>query len=66
MAEDRSQHWLTIEEVAQELKVHPETVRRYIRAKALKAVKFGNRGGYRIREQDLQMFIEGKQKEQAA
>ncbi|HLW01576.1 MAG TPA: helix-turn-helix domain-containing protein [Ktedonobacterales bacterium] len=65
MAQERSGPLLTVEEVAQRLNLHVESVRRYIRSKELKAVKFGNRGGYRITEEDLQAFI-AKKKEEGA
>lgn len=33
--------WLTVEEIAQELKLHPDTIRDYIRKKQLSAFRFG-------------------------
>ena len=51
---------LTVDEVARRLKVHPETVRRWLRADQLHGVRFGGkRTGYRIRMSDLQLFISG-------
>jgi excisionase family DNA binding protein len=51
---------LTVDEVARRLKVHPETVRRWLRADQLRGVQFGGkRTGYRIRMSDLQLFISG-------
>ena len=47
---------LTVEEVAREIKVHPETVRAWIRSRELVAVDIG--GKYRVTRGDLHKFIE--------
>lgn len=52
---------LTVEEVARRLDLHEETIRRYLQRGLLKGVKFGNRGGWRIKEGDLQAFIDRMQ-----
>ena len=50
---------LTVAEVAQKLKTTPATVLRWIRERRLPAFKpGGDRMGYRIRESDLQAFID--------
>jgi excisionase family DNA binding protein len=48
---------LDVETVAEELGVHRETVRKWIREKQLNAVNLGRRGGYRIRRSDLNEFL---------
>lgn len=48
---------LTVNEVAKELKVHPQTVYRWIYDKKLKAVKID--GIIRIKEKDYEKFIKG-------
>ncbi len=48
---------LGVEKVAEELGVHVDTVRKWIREKQLRAVKLGRRGGYRIRRSDLNEFL---------
>ena len=49
-----------VDDVARRLKVHPETVRRYLRAGQLRGVQFGGkRTGYRVRMSDLELFISG-------
>ena len=48
---------LTVDEVATRLNLHPETIRRYLQRGLLKGVKFGNRGGWRIKEADLDDFM---------
>jgi len=48
---------LTVEDVAAELQVHVVTVRRWLRAKKLRAAAYVSRQlGYRIRRQDLETF----------
>jgi excisionase family DNA binding protein len=46
----------TVEEVAEELRVHPETVRQWIREGELDAFDTGR--GYRISRKDLDDFIQ--------
>lgn len=48
---------LAVEKVAEELGVHVDTVRKWIREKQLRAVKLGRRGGYRIRRSDFHEFL---------
>ena len=47
---------LTVEQVAERLQVHEETVRVWIRRKQLNAVQIGNE--YRITPADLRDYIE--------
>ena len=47
---------LTIDEVAAELKLHPDTIRRYIREGKLKQTKVGGTA-IRIRRSELDKFI---------
>lgn len=47
---------LTVEEVAQSLKVRRETIRRYIKKGYLKAVMLPG-GDYRLRERDIQKLL---------
>ena len=51
-----STNWMTVEQIAQDLQVHPTTVREWIRNKKLKAAKFGR--DYRIKREDYEKFIE--------
>jgi chromosome partitioning protein len=60
MEEINSDNWLTIKEITTRLKLHPNTVARYIQEGKLKGVKVGK--GYRVRETDLTAFI-GEQKD---
>jgi excisionase family DNA binding protein len=50
--------WLTVREVAEELQVTEETVRRWIRAGELEVLELGGpRAGCRIRRDELERFI---------
>jgi excisionase family DNA binding protein len=49
---------LTVNEIADRLKVHPETVRRWIRTGRLRGVLAGtNQAGFRVWASDLQAFL---------
>ena len=50
-----SEQWLTVEDIAKELSVHPETVRVWIRKRELKALVI--KRTYRIRRSDFDEFI---------
>ena len=47
--------WITVEDIANELKVSEGTVRWWIRDRKLKGAKFGR--DYRIRREDYEKFI---------
>lgn len=53
--------FLTVDQFAQVLDMHPRTVRRYIRDGQLKATKVG--GEWRIRREDAEMFMGGNVQE---
>ena len=55
---------LTIEHVADILKVHPDTIRRYIRQKKLKAVRL-SATNLRVRKSELERFIKERETDQA-
>jgi excisionase family DNA binding protein len=57
MSDEAPSGWLTTQEAARYLQVHPETVRFWARAKAIPAAKLGNRGGFRFRREDLDRFL---------
>ena len=54
MADER---WLTVPEVADVLRVHPETVREWLRSGRLDGVRIGRRSGWRISESQLDTFL---------
>jgi len=53
---DESLEFLTVQEVADQLRVVPQTVQRWIRGGKLKAVRAGRL--WRIRPEDLDKFLE--------
>ncbi len=52
--------YLTIEDIAEMLNVHRNTVRQWIDAKELPALKLGRQRGYRVAQKDLEAFIQRK------
>lgn len=48
--------YYTPDEVAKSLGLHPNTVRKWLRAGRLSGVRVGNR--WRVRERDLEAFLE--------
>jgi excisionase family DNA binding protein len=51
-----STEWLTVEEIAQQLKMHVDTVRGWIRDGKLKATRFGR--DYRVKREDFDKFVQ--------
>jgi len=51
---------LTVDQVAERLKVNEQTVRRWLREGELQGVAFGGRTGWRISEDDLQAFLDAR------
>jgi len=49
---------LTVLQVAAYLQVHQESVRRWLREGQLRGINLGGRGGWRIRRDELERFIE--------
>lgn len=58
--------WYTVREVAALLKVHPETVRDWLRAGRLNGVGFGGRTGWRVAESELNDFLRREAEGKAA
>ncbi len=54
MTEER---WYTVEEIVDLLKVHEQTVRRWLRDGQLRGVLLGRKAGYRVRATDLDAFL---------
>ncbi|MDP9470625.1 MAG: helix-turn-helix domain-containing protein [Chloroflexota bacterium] len=50
--------WLTVEEAAAQIQVHPETIRRWLRDGKVTGVLISRSGGYRIRQSELDRFLE--------
>lgn len=51
---------LTIHQVAEALKVHTETLRRWDKSGKLKAVRLGPRGDRRYRKEEVEKYLKGK------
>lgn len=57
-----SEQLLTVPEVALRLRVHPETIRRWLRTQKLRGFRVGeDRAGWRVPEAELAKFIAQKQ-----
>ena len=54
---------LTVPEVADTMKVSEKTVRRLIQRGDLAAYKLGERGQIRVKEQDLELYVEAQRVE---
>lgn len=54
-SDDHAPQWLTVSEVAEELRVSVKTVLRWIRSRRLRAHRLG--GQYRIHRPDLDDFV---------
>ncbi len=63
MADER---WFTVAYIAELLDVHEETVRRWLKAGRLKGQNFGGRMGWRVKESDLNAFLEDPEGKAAA
>jgi excisionase family DNA binding protein len=57
MSEQTEREWLTLEQVANRLQVHVETVRRWVREGELPVLDLGKRAGYRVQPADLDAYI---------
>lgn len=49
---------LTVEDVAERLQVHPETVRKWLREGKLEGVRLTRRAGWRVRPAALEAWLE--------
>jgi excisionase family DNA binding protein len=67
MIEPQSEEWeelvegrdvLTVEQIADYLQVHPETVRRWLRDGQLRGMALGGRSGWRVRRAELERFMQ--------
>jgi|WetSurMetagenome_2_1015567.scaffolds.fasta_scaffold15541_3 CTP synthase len=55
---------LTLEDVADRLKISVSTVRRWVKSSELRSIKVGNRGQYRISLKDLEEFLAEQEAQQ--
>ncbi|MBA2363011.1 MAG: helix-turn-helix domain-containing protein [Chloroflexia bacterium] len=50
--------YYTVKDVAATLKVHPQTVKDWLRAGELEGANFGGRTGWRVTDAQLRAFVE--------
>lgn len=58
MGLEQSEPDLTVDQAARRIGVTSETVRRWLRSKALRGYRAGRKAGWRIQASDLKAFIE--------
>lgn len=54
------ERWITVGEIVELLKVHEQTVRRWLRDGDLRGYNLGGKSGYRIKASDLDAFLESR------
>ena len=57
---------LTVAQVAATLQVDEDTVRRWLRAGQLLGTNLGSRAGYRVRQSDLDAFLDARSNRKSA
>ena len=60
------ERWYTVEQIADTLQVHEQTVRRWLREGSLRGRSFGGKTGWRVRESDLRAFLDTSPEKAAA
>lgn len=53
-----SEPMLTVQQIAERLQVHEETVRRWLREGVMVGINFGGKSGYRVRQSELEAFLD--------
>ena len=54
------ERWYTVEDVVEMLKVHEQTVRRWLKSEELHGVLLGRKAGWRIRASELERFLDAR------
>jgi len=52
--------WLTVQQIADALQVDAQTVRRWLRAGQLRGVLLSDKAGWRVRPEDLEVFLRSR------
>lgn len=52
-----AERWITVADIVERLKVHEQTVRRWIRDGDLQAIELGGKSGYRVNEAEFEAFL---------
>ena len=55
----QDQRWLTVQQVAEQLQVHPETVREWLRDGKLRGHRISRRAGWRVPVDEVERFMTG-------
>lgn len=58
-----AERFLTVEQIAAELQLSIETVRRYLRSGELKGFQINRQAGWRVTREDLERFLESRRGE---
>lgn len=58
------EQWLSVEDIAEQLGTHEQTVRRWLRDGRLIGRNFGGRMGYRVRQSDFDTFMEREREQE--
>jgi excisionase family DNA binding protein len=53
----------TVQQVAERLQVHQETVRKWLRDGELVGINLGGKSGWRIREREIEAFLERREEQ---
>jgi excisionase family DNA binding protein len=61
-----TENWLTVDQVAERIQLHPDTVRLWLRTGRIKGTKLSRRAGYRIPETELQRVLSGEDQAKTA
>jgi excisionase family DNA binding protein len=54
------ERWYTVQEIAERLRINPQTIRRWLRDGELRGHHFGGPAGWRVRENDLEDFLNSR------
>lgn len=53
------ERWLTVEQVADQMQVHPETVRQWLREGKVLGTLLSRKAGWRVAESEVQAILSG-------
>jgi len=54
------EEWLTLQEAVDRLKLHPDTLRRWLRAGTLRGTRLSRKGGWRIPSSEVERVLRGE------
>jgi CTP synthase len=62
---NNEEYLLTLEDIAERLKISVSTVRRWVKSNELRSIKLGNRGQYRVSLADFEEFLTEQESQQS-